>query len=537
MWSCLLYYEAKMKIETRIKSLLKVMSESIYEKEHILAMALLSAVAGESIFLLGPPGTAKSLVARRMKLAFIDGNAFEYLMSRFSTPDEIFGPVSISQLKNEDRYERVVDGFLPTATVVFLDEIWKASPSIQNALLTALNERIFQNGRNTLTLPMKVLIAASNELPAEDEGLEALWDRFLVRMVSNCIQAESTFYKMIRQKPVGSIVMPPDLQITDELYASWQQDIHDIAIPDEVCRAVTAIRKSLKDEAVKEDHKIMDYYVSDRRWKKSFHLMQTAAFLNGRKCIDLTDIPILFHCLWNTAEAIPTIIDIVASSLTADLDKQMEKLQKNIDQALKQKAESAKDNENSHHQSEQFLVVNYFYYNVRNFPQGKCLFYMKDYNHVDTEKPCDGIIYRDEQKKAWIIHAIYTGAPFDYKVKSTGEVGKIKLLKCNGGIIVNNTPYAFERVGASLGPTQSFQSAQGLFSDIVFETPSVADTALSALQEEILPQLDKRKKLFADSKHLFLSADDKKVVNKYIAQCEKRAGELEVKINNAKQLL
>ena len=154
----------------QIKSLLKLLSEGVYEKEHIIAMALLSAIGSESIFLLGPPGTAKSLVARRLKLAFKDGKAFEYLMSRFSTPDEIFGPVSISMLKNEDKYERVVDGFLPTATIVFLDEIWKASPSIQNALLTAINERIFQNGRNILLLPMKALIAASNELPAEDDS-------------------------------------------------------------------------------------------------------------------------------------------------------------------------------------------------------------------------------------------------------------------------------------------------------------------------------------------------------------------------------
>ena len=193
-----------MRTEEQLKQLMKVLSQGVFEKEHVLAMALLSAIAGESIFLLGPPGTAKSLVARRLKLAFKDGNAFEYLMSRFSTPDEIFGPVSISLLKNEDRYERVVDGFLPTATIVFLDEIWKAGPSIQNALLTAINERIFQNGRNTLNLPMKALIAASNELPAEDEGLEALWDRFLVRMVSNCIKSESTFFKMIKQKPLKS---------------------------------------------------------------------------------------------------------------------------------------------------------------------------------------------------------------------------------------------------------------------------------------------------------------------------------------------
>ena len=221
-----------MKVDTQIMALLKVLSDGIYEKEHILAMALLSAIAGESIFLLGTPGTAKSLVSRRLKLAFKDGNAFEYLMSRFSTPDEIFGPVSISLLKNEDRYERVVDGFLPTATIVFLDEIWKASPSIQNALLTAINERIFQNGRNTIQLPMKGLIAASNELPAEEEGLEALWDRFLLRMVSNCIQTESTFYKMLRQKTVVDVIMPDDLKITDDLYHTWQQEIENIQIPD-----------------------------------------------------------------------------------------------------------------------------------------------------------------------------------------------------------------------------------------------------------------------------------------------------------------
>ena len=309
-----------MKVETQIKTLLKMLSQGIYEKEHILAMALLSAIAGESIFLLGPPGTAKSLVARRLKMAFKDCRSFEYLMSRFSTPDEIFGPVSISLLKNEDRYERVVDGFLPTATIVFLDEIWKASPSIQNSLLTAINEKIFQNGRNTIHLPMKGLIAASNELPSEDEGLEALWDRFLVRMVSNCINSEASFYKMIRQGTSQDPVVPSTCLIDDDLFNSWQQDIDKVEISDEICYAVTSIRKRMKGETKKEGVNDMDYYVSDRRWKKCFHLMQTSAFLNGRKAIDITDVPLLIHCLWNKAETIATTIDIVLNGLTASLN-------------------------------------------------------------------------------------------------------------------------------------------------------------------------------------------------------------------------
>ena len=138
-----------MDIDQHVRELLKAMSDGVYEKEHIIAMTLLSAIAGESIFLLGPPGTAKSLVARRLKMIFKDGQAFEYLMSRFSTPDEIFGPVSISLLKNEDRYERVVEGFLPTATVVFLDEIFKANDGILNSLLAAHPGR-FSQGNHLL---------------------------------------------------------------------------------------------------------------------------------------------------------------------------------------------------------------------------------------------------------------------------------------------------------------------------------------------------------------------------------------------------
>ena len=123
-----IHYLKLQSIKEHIKMLIDWMSTDLFEKQHIMAVALLSAIAGESIFLLGPPGTAKSMVARRLKMVFKEAKSFEYLMSRFSTPDEIFWTGLYIKTKNEDKYERLVEGYLPDAEVVFLDEIWKLAP-------------------------------------------------------------------------------------------------------------------------------------------------------------------------------------------------------------------------------------------------------------------------------------------------------------------------------------------------------------------------------------------------------------------------
>ena len=217
-------------LKLRIESLLQQLNERVFEKEHVVALSLLSAVAGESIFLLGPPGVAKSMVARRLKLAFRDAYAFEYLMSRFSTPDEIFGPVSISKLKDADTYERIVDGYLPSATIAFLDEIWKAGPAIQNALLTIINEKIYRNGQFSIRVPLKGLIAASFELPAQGQGLEALWDRFLLRCLVGGIEDMGEFDRMISSTDETEPVVNEQLQITGEEYVRWEKEIADIKI-------------------------------------------------------------------------------------------------------------------------------------------------------------------------------------------------------------------------------------------------------------------------------------------------------------------
>lgn len=286
-------------IKNRIQGLLSGLSQNLYEREVAMNFSFLSSVAGESIFLLGPPGVAKSLIARRLKFAYQEGKAFEYLMSRFSTPDEIFGPVSIKQLKDDDRYTRLTDNYLPGSNIVFLDEIWKAGPAIQNSLLTVINEKIYRNGEEELYVNLKGLISASNELPAKGEGLEALWDRFIIRLYVGGIKDKDVFNQMIvniTDQYVDTI--PAEMKITDEEYAAWTKQIETIKIGASILELIDAIRKKLV-ERNEEQPPEMQIIVSDRRWKKIIHLLRTSAFLNDQTEVDLIDCFIIPYCIWN----------------------------------------------------------------------------------------------------------------------------------------------------------------------------------------------------------------------------------------------
>lgn len=319
----------------RFKQLLGEMNRGIYEKETEISLSLLAALAGESIILLGPPGVAKSMVARQLKTAFREAQSFEYLMSRFSTPDEIFGPVSIQKLKTSDTYERAMEGYLPTADVVFLDEIWKAGPAIQNTLLTVINEKIFRNGNREMHLPLKLLVAASNELPAKGEGLEALWDRFVIRIESRPIKLEKNFRAMLLEAPTdflgptdftdstdssGSMGKSDsadfsDLKITAEEYAEWAEKICKIGVKEEVLDAISAIRKSLRAVNVDEAAERRNIYVSDRRWKNIVRLLRTSAFMQDREEVDICDLLPIYHCLWQEPEERDAIRNIVIRAL------------------------------------------------------------------------------------------------------------------------------------------------------------------------------------------------------------------------------
>ena len=327
-------------MRNRILQILTAMRAATYERDEALALSLLSALSGESIFLLGVPGVGKSMIARRLKLAFRHAAVFEYLMSRFSTPDEIFGPVSISLLKDEDRYERVTAGYLPEAEVVFLDEIWKAGPAIQNALLTVLNERVYLNGNHEMQLPLKGVIAASNELPAQDEGLEALWDRFMIRYIVAPIVSPENFFRLIDSSAdagrrasaatsassPSSVATSADVALSPAEYEDIRVRSHRVNLPSAIGEAIFGIRERLNERMNEADPASGDaaearrkYYVSDRRWKKAAGIMRTSALLNGRDEVDPSDLLLLCHILWNDDTCIQfvrrTVVETVISML------------------------------------------------------------------------------------------------------------------------------------------------------------------------------------------------------------------------------
>ena len=345
----------------RIEKLLTILKQGLYEKDEAIRLALLTAISGESIFFLGAPGCAKSMIARRIVQAFKSDEKeglkyFEYLMNQFSTPEDIFGNISLKALNGEgesgkEEYKRITDGFLPQADIAFLDEIWKASPAIQNTLLTIINERIFHNGGKVEDVPLKALFAASNELPTKNEGLEALYDRFILRLVVDFIQNEDSFFEMIDDSNSTDFIISENdknLLISNEDLENWRKQIDKVKLSDAARAVISAIRKelTLQNESLSDEDKKNGelFEVGDRRWKKIAHILKTSAFLNDRNEVDLMDCSLIENCIWRTEKQQKKAREIVEKCIkqngldcdTAieDIQEQIEEFDKDIDKTF-----------------------------------------------------------------------------------------------------------------------------------------------------------------------------------------------------------
>ena len=290
-------------ILTKIEKIMTKLCEGMYEREEAIKLIFLTSMAGESSFMLGPPGVAKSLIARRMQYAFKDAKYFEYLMHRFSTPDELFGPISIQDLKENNLLIRQYENYLPGANIGFLDEIWKAGSSIQNTLLTILNEGIFKNGKDIVYTNLFSVVTASNELPEENQGLEALWDRFLLRLEVQSIESTEKWEEMILS--AQDLTNPFESWKSEELLSLEEVEIcrkklTNISLQPEVFSFLRLFRKELDQyNTAREENTEKIIYLSDRRTKKIIKMLRMSALLNQREKVNLMDCFLIPYLLWN----------------------------------------------------------------------------------------------------------------------------------------------------------------------------------------------------------------------------------------------
>ena len=280
--------------------LLDSIKEQFVGKDDIVELLGVSLIARENLFLYGPPGTAKSAlvhaIAKRLK-----GRSFDYLLTRFTEPNELFGPFDIAKLKDGDLVTNT-QGMLPEADLVFLDELFNANSAILNNLLMALNEKIFRRGKETHHLPALCFVGASNNLP-EDKALDALFDRFLLRV--NCGYVE-------------------DDQLRSVLTKGWQQEqqvINEAIVTAEQIRDLQSLIPSVDLSSSTElylelIHKLRNAGIelSDRRAVRLQRVIASSAILSGRLVSKPTDLWVLCH-IWSREEQIEVLQSIVSSTL------------------------------------------------------------------------------------------------------------------------------------------------------------------------------------------------------------------------------
>ena len=310
----------KYTLREKIEKNLEILNSGLVGKEKVMKLGLLSILSGENMILVGPPGTAKSEISRRLREILADTDSetyFEYLFTKFTTPEEIFGPLSIKQLQN-DKFERNTEGYMPSSRIVFLDEIFKANSSILNTLLTILNERVFHNGLKREKTPLISLIGASNELPFENDELTALYDRFLIRAVVGYV-SDDEIEELLDIKETD-MEIPAEIKFTESDLNEIKNESEKVRVTSGIKRTIMQIRQEYNKIFAEDNHEI----ISDRKLVKMVKLLKVSAYLNGRDKVDFSDLMLLTNCLWNNPENIEKVTKLVLEVVKRNVAKDEE---------------------------------------------------------------------------------------------------------------------------------------------------------------------------------------------------------------------
>ncbi len=292
----------------RLGLLAKDLESRFLGKDEAIRLLLIATLAGEHAVLIGPPGTAKSALIRTFA-RLLSAQYFEYLLTRFTEPNEIFGPVDIAAFR-EGRYQRRTEGMLPEAEIVFLDEVFKSNSAILNALLTLLNERRYTSGGRVLKTPLLSAFGASNEVPT-DETLTAVFDRFILRIRSDNLDAYH--FQGLLEKGIDHEVMGlTGRELTPLVNAKELAELHrgfgeHMRFSEAFFSTYKGLVFQIRAEGVS---------VSDRRVVKLLKLFAASAFLDGRREPDAGDFFVLKH-IWNNEDQAALLEAIVSPVLEA----------------------------------------------------------------------------------------------------------------------------------------------------------------------------------------------------------------------------
>lgn len=308
--------------QEKLGTIIKDLNKGFPERQSVITGMIASVLARKHALLIGPPGTAKSALVRAVAASF-QATYFEYLLTKFTTPEEIFGPLSLKGLE-QDRYIRMTKGRSSEVQILFLDEYFKANSAILNSVLTLANERVFHNDGMPVACPLVSLFGASNELPQGQE-LEAAYDRFLFRANVPYVVRQASFKKVLSSGDFDGVKTPMGSQELAEVH----KEVDDVKVSDQTIDALVEIKDKLKD---------VNIIASDRRWKHSLSLVKSVAYLDGGDVTCPEDLLVIVDCLWREPKERAQIATVVGSYADPVVSKAEE-----IVAAAKEAVKKAKD--------------------------------------------------------------------------------------------------------------------------------------------------------------------------------------------------
>ena len=324
----------------QLRSVSRELSDRFFERDDVVRALVVAMLAGQHSLVLGPPGTAKSELARELTGRIEGAELWEILLSKFTAPTRMFGPIDVGALSRGE-YRQVYDGRATTAHIAFMDEIFKCSTAALNETLAFLNERLYhpENGGAPIRCPLISAITASNELPVGEESA-AIYDRLLVRIEVGYLADPSNFASLIRSAVTEREATTRTTVSLEQLQDAVTKEVPGVEVPDLVVDAICTLRAALRRQ---------ELVASDRRWRQAVRLLQASAYLDGRDAVGENDLTVLTHVLWDSPAQRPAVEREVLQMVNPDarealdLADAIEELEAQLDAKAGQSREALND--------------------------------------------------------------------------------------------------------------------------------------------------------------------------------------------------